>query len=191
MHNKKYLSIEEHDRKKLNWKINEAFIKKHNAEFDRKFHTYKTSHNKYSDLNSKEFKSIKGLNANYNLKNNNNSRLDLNKVVGDDLPAEVDWRPLGYVNPIQDQGQCGCCYAFSACGPIEGQLFKNSGTLIKLSEQQILDCSDQYGNAGCNGGTMNNSFYYIQMNGGIETSDSYPYEGQVYILISFNFLMLN
>ena len=52
-------------------------------------------------------------------------------------------------------------------------------TLITLSEQQILDCSDQYGNVGCNGGTMNNSFTYIQMNGGIETSDSYPYEGQV------------
>jgi len=179
LHNKKYATKEDHDRKKLNWKINDKFVKKHNAEFDRKLHTYKTKHNKYSDLNFKEYQSMKGFKPELSLKKHSeSSRFNL-RLHDEPAPAQVDWRPLGYCSAIQDQGQCGCCYSFSACGAIEGQLFKKGGTFIKLSEQQMLDCSQDYGNAGCDGGTMNSCFTYVQMNGGIVTADAYPYEGQV------------
>ena len=45
---------------------------------------------------------------------------------------------------------------------------------INLSEQQIIDCSDSYGNQGCNGGWMTLVYDYI-IKYGATTEESYPY----------------
>ena len=39
------------------------------------------------------------------------------------------------------QGQCGSCYAFSAIGALEGAQSLAHDKLVRLSEQNIIDCS--------------------------------------------------
>jgi len=89
------------------------------------------------------------------------------------LSSEINWVTAGAVNPVQDQGHCGSCWAFSAIAQMEGQHFIQSGELLKLSEQQCVDCDTE--SFGCSGGWQDNCMYYVQDNGGISLESNYPY----------------
>lgn len=90
-------------------------------------------------------------------------------------PPAIDWVTNGAVNPVKNQGQCGSCWAFSAIANLEGLNFIANGKLLNLSEQQLVDCSQSFGNYGCNGGLMDNAFKYVKQYG-IEATADYPYK---------------
>lgn len=61
-------------------------------------------------------------------------------------------------------------------GSLEAQHALKKGSLVSLSEQNLMDCSGAEGNDGCEGGEPNAAFVYIEKNNGIDTEESYPYE---------------
>ncbi len=122
--------------------------------------------NAFADLTQDEF-------AEYYL-SAHKPRVGKYRVAYTELPDEINWVQKGAVTPVKNQGQCGSCWSFSTTGAVEGAWFLKMGTLISLSEQQLVDCSTPEGNQGCNGGMMDHAFEYIVSNG-ICSEASYPY----------------
>lgn len=68
-------------------------------------------------------------------------------------------------------------------GALEGQYFLNTGILVKLSEQYLIDCSRKFSNLGCKGGATYWAFDYLKHNHGVPKEYFYSYKGIVSIHI--------
>lgn len=53
-----------------------------------------------------------------------------------------------------------------------------TGQTLSLSEQQLVDCSWNYGNNGCQGGEMEPAIQYVADAGGAAAEEDYQYRGQ-------------
>ena len=145
-----------------------AIINEHNA--NNAGGSFHLKPNKFADMTNEEFKQRLGY------KKNNNTvtkRAPLRDTKT--LPDSIDWRQKGAVNPVQDQGQCGSCWAFSTVASVEGRNAIKTGRLVKLSEQQLVDCDNQDGNQGCNGGDMGTAMNYLATTS-LESESDYPYQ---------------
>ncbi|PNJ38623.1 CTSF isoform 3 [Pongo abelii] len=129
---------------------------------------------KFSDLTEEEFRTIY---LNPLLREEPSNKMKQAKSVGDLAPPEWDWRSKGAVTKVKDQGMCGSCWAFSVTGNVEGQWFLNQGTLLSLSEQELLDCDKM--DKACMGGLPSNAYSAIKNLGGLETEDDYSYQGHM------------
>jgi C1A family cysteine protease len=56
---------------------------------------------------------------------------------------------------------------------MEGAYQIKSGTLLSLSEQELVSCDKK--DNGCNGGWMDDAFQYVMNNKGLSSEEDYPY----------------
>jgi len=165
------------------WAQNHDFIEKHNSQTPRP--SFEMGHNQFSDLTWDEFKA-------YNRLGEYSPGILLGKWMINDgylgldgdvtevsrsrqlkIPDSVNWVEEGAVPPVKNQGMCGSCWAFSAIGAIEGAHFVDTGELVALSEQQLVDCDPL--DLACSGGLMDNAFLFDENSTGICSEEDYPY----------------
>lgn len=149
-------------------------LKRISAHNDDLTQTYQLGITKFSDMTDEERKS-KYL-ATFP---KSNIRAKCEKY-GIELPIKnddqvVDWVAAKKVQAVKEQGDCSSDYAFAAVGALESAyaIYKNI-EVPSISEQEIIDCSDNYGNIGCVGGMMGFSYDYIHDHK-INTEEDYPY----------------
>jgi cathepsin L len=138
--------------------------------------TSRHGHNHISDWTAEERSGLLGLkNISYN-QEYDGVKEKVTYPASNQLPASVNWVTVtpAVVNPVQDQGQCGSCWAFSATATQESSMAIHLGTLWKFSEQNYVSCSFKQGNLGCNGGMYNRAWNYAKTSP-VETETSYPY----------------
>lgn len=148
---------------------NVRYIDRFNNDSNRSF---ELEINQFGDMSHEEFRSL------------NTLRLSPNKVRNEmpihrsTVPESVDWRSRSAVTPVKDQGQCGSCWAFSAVASLEGvnAIYGQHHRLVSLSEQELVDCSEDYGNFGCGGGLMDYAFKFV-VDRGVASEKAYPYNG--------------
>nr|XP_019567519.1 PREDICTED: cathepsin L1-like [Rhinolophus sinicus] len=172
-HGKLYNENEEGWRRAV-WEKNMKMIDLHNQEYSQGKQTFTMAMNAFGDMTNEEFRQV--MNGLQHQKHRKGKVFQEPPLA--EIPPSVDWREKGYVTPVKDQGQCGSCWAFSATGALEGQMFRKTGKLISLSEQNLVDCSRSQGNEGCDGGLMDNAFQYVKENRGLDSEESYPYHAK-------------
>lgn len=80
---------------------------------------------------------------------------------------------------MRDQGLCGSCWAFSAATTLESRAAVATGSLLQLSPQELVSCSENKhhcgGAVGCDGSTQALAFEYTQSQC-LSLEQDYPYE---------------
>lgn len=162
---KTYATEEEYLTRFKIFRDNAAFARVHNSQGK----SWSLGVNEFADLTFAEFKSIY---TPFYFETHHPNPVAAPENL--EIPTTVDWRTKGAVTPVKNQGQCGSCWSFSTTGAVEGAWFLAGHTLTSLSEQELIDCSESYGNHGCEGGLMTSAFKYV-MNKGLTTEANYPY----------------
>lgn len=175
-----YDSTDEYASKFQAWLDNLEYVLEYNDESK----SHWLGMNSFADMSHQKWKQAVGLDSTKFVKKRASKSLDSPFMYAsvDELllPENVDWTEKGAVGPVKNQMACGSCWAFSTTGAIEGINAIQTGKMVALSEQMLVDC-DTTRDHGCEGGLMDFAFDFVLENGGIDTEESYPYtasEGQ-------------
>ncbi|XP_060195709.1 senescence-specific cysteine protease SAG39-like [Lycium barbarum] len=175
-HDKVYKDLLEKEMRFKIFKENVERIETFNADEDK---GYKLGVNKFTDLTNEEFRVLHtGYKRSSHPKvvSSSKPRTHFRYANVTDIPPTLDWRKKGAVTPIKDQKNCGCCWAFSAVGAMEGLHQLKTGKLVPLSEQELVDCDVEGEDEGCSGGLLDTAFKFIMKNKGLTTEANYPYK---------------
>nr|ACQ57993.1 Cathepsin H precursor [Anoplopoma fimbria] len=166
-HNRVYSMQEYHERFQI-FSENKRRIDKHNEGN----HTFTMGLNQFSDMTFSEFR------KSFLWSEPQNCSATKGNYFSNDgpHPDTIDWRKKGnYVTDVKNQGACGSCWTFSTTGCLESVTAISTGKLVPLSEQQLVDCAQDFNNHGCNGGLPSQAFEYIMYSKGLMTEKDYPY----------------
>nr|AAQ22984.1 cathepsin L-like cysteine proteinase precursor [Acanthoscelides obtectus] len=146
-HGRTYRTLLEEKRRFEIFKFNLRTIEEHNERYHNGEETFEMGINQFGDMTQEEFKRMLALQK-PQMPLPRGDEVSFDNV--NDIPKTVDWREKGAVTEVKKQGNCGSCWAFSAVGSIEGQVFLKNGSLESLSAQNLVDCAGiEYGNFGC------------------------------------------
>jgi len=104
-----------------------------------------------------------------------------------DNPA-FDWRDYGAILPAPTQTECQHASVVNALDALSAQHQIRNGTLSKLSQQQIYDCSGNWcpcGQAG-NASQVIDLIFKEELGSQVDSEESYPYTGQCTHVCHFN-----
>jgi C1A family cysteine protease len=103
------------------------------------------------------------------------------EIAAQPTDASCDMRDYGIVSPIENQGQCGSCWAFATVAGLETSILLQNGfengvnnTNLRLSEEQVLSCTGLLDS--CGGGFQQNAAGYV-CGHPVATYDAWPYSG--------------
>jgi len=170
-HSKQYASEEEEEARFGIYLDNKRIIEEHNVLYEAGEISWEVGMNVFGDMTEEEFKAKMTGGV---LPKGSGERVSCNYFSDTvDTPTAFDWRDHGAVSDVKDQGACGSCWSFAATGSMEGKYFQNTGELVTMSEQDLLDCAQNW---GCNGGGRSDiALKYIQTDG-VNNDADYPYQ---------------
>jgi len=178
---KHYASPQEYKLHKQVFNNNLRKVITHNRDTSAK---WRAAVNKFTDMTAAEQKRFRGLNEDLSRKLHaaapTVAMAQLPNIALEDLPASVDWRTANppVVSDVKDQGGCGSCWAHATVEEVESNVAQATGTLLKLSPQNVVDCTPNPqqcgGTGGCNGATAELGIDYIAHKGVASEAD-YPY----------------
>jgi len=120
------------------------------------------------------------------------SSLPKDYVADSALPDSFDWRNVNgkvFVTKIGNQLQpkfCGSCWAFAATSVISDRMkiMQNATKVdINLAVQVLLDCGQEHGAGGCDGGSSISAFQFMH-DYGITDDSCAPYMAVDYAMMS-------
>lgn len=172
-----YEKIYDRDERKIRaqiFKNNFEMIEEHNSKPEK---TWTMGVNEHADMSFDEFRASR-LMVGQDCSATSTGNLDrfYPKKMG--LPGHLDWRERGGVSPVKNQGHCGSCWTFSTTGCLESAHLIHHKRAFNLSEQQLVDCAQDFDNHGCNGGLPSHAFEYIHYVGGLEEESDYEYKAK-------------
>jgi cathepsin L len=163
VNNKSYENADEFKGRFKNFMKREKFITEHNKAGN----NYTVGHNSRSDWTDEEWKSI----LTY-VETAEEDRVVTKLPISNDSTDPINWVTKGMVNAVQDQGQCGSCWAFGSLQSVENRHAVATGDLLKFSEQHLVDCVTSCN--GCNGGMEKDAYEHFE-NHDTMSEASYPY----------------
>ena len=186
IYSKSYPNENEYNHRYQIFKDNLGFILRHNENMKSK--GYELGMNRFGDLTLEEFSS-KYLSQT----EESDNRSDTNEEIDESflvesptdkamrelrIPTVVDWRLNNTVTPVKTQKEWVSGWAFSTVAALEGAYAIAHDSLVDLSAQQLIDCTNglRYKNSGWKGGNIANSFGYAH-EVPICDEEDYPYKG--------------